>query len=232
MSLKLDNNLYYLNPLGLSRPLVVIPAAGYGQRVGSPPAKELMNHPHYKNLTFMDAAIQKIHEWGGEPFVITRKNKNALVEWLIQNNVSYFLIDESPEWVSTLIQSSFFWREKNLLLLPDSEFLPLNIGKLLIDDLDRYPMSVATHLVTDGQYWGTLKCEENLESPFWTFYEKYKNTSEPVSLAWGLIAFRGTLESLKFWYQYEKSQISQTGVSVSFSLILRELEQYKDLQRG
>jgi len=112
-------------------PLVLIPAAGFGTRVGSPAAKELFLNASGSPLIAFGLDQARLRGW--PVHVITRKEKTELIRYLEDYrqmwsvDVEIQLIEPSREWPDTLLKSQPFWREKNLLCLPDTVFEPLEV---------------------------------------------------------------------------------------------------------
>jgi len=202
---------------------VIIPAAGFGTRVGSPPAKELLPHPKYK-MSFLEKALERVLSSGAKPLVISRVDKTHLNRWLFESKIPHILVTPTFEWVETVMLSSPYWVEKNLLLLPDADFSPETIIHNLLHDLDHFDLSFGVFDVLDIQKWGAV-----IESDGKFFItEKYKS-SQPGT-AWGLIAFqKGTAN--QFWEIYQQSQLTHQWLELAFKLNLRRLDYFEDLTR-
>jgi hypothetical protein len=170
------------------KPLILVPAAGFGRRVGSPEAKELFLRDD--GTLLIDLAIQTGTQRGWPVHVITRPEKKTLIRYLEQfSNVTVQLIGATFDWPETLLLSEPHWHPWNLVFLPDMDFKPQSI----VDDLqfmmslEKADVITANHVVTDPQKWGLLWPEKD-----WglTVGEKVPvNTSEP-RWAWGLYAFK------------------------------------------
>ena len=87
---------------------IIIPAAGFGTRVGSPEAKEMLILQDQQPL--IDFAIQLAKENQAVAHVITRKEKKSLIAHLQnQTAVNIQLIEPSKEWPDTILKSKDFW---------------------------------------------------------------------------------------------------------------------------
>lgn len=162
---------------------IIIPAAGFGKRVGSPPAKELFPHPTSGKPLIEEALLKA--KTVGQPLVITRPDKTELIEYLKQHSVDYYLIDATREWPNTVLLSQPHWLENNLLLLPDTDFLATIILSQLLEGLQTSPVTLGVFPVVDSGNWGMIKSDEHklmiADKPRMGFSEM---------LAWGLIGFK------------------------------------------
>ena len=57
---------------------VVIPAAGFGSRMGNPVAKEMLTNPG-TGLKFVNLSLQQAKNMGAKIILITRKEKKELI---------------------------------------------------------------------------------------------------------------------------------------------------------
>lgn len=119
------------------------------------------------------------------PVVISRKDKHDLNTFLTsyESKVKLCLIDASEEWTHSVCLSVDYWGEKNILLLPDSRFAPVDILKKIDQSLERFDLSFATFEVQDPSQWGIV-LPGDLE-----IVEKPAQVTKQF-LAWGLIGFR------------------------------------------
>ena len=99
-----------------SKPLLLLPAAGFGTRVGSPNAKEIFFGANGGPLIEASLHQARLRDWAVH--VITRKEKTDLLNYLkeYQNkyfnpdqvdgfNISIQIIEPSREWPDTLLKS-------------------------------------------------------------------------------------------------------------------------------
>lgn len=175
------------------KPLCIIPAAGFGTRAGQLPseAKELLIDP-MTGKPLICWAIEHAINAGLTPLVITRREKQALRIFLEATYnaqkmpaVKILVLDEpSREWPETILKSAEYWRERNLLLLPDIRFEP---SAFMIRDLvnqlhpELTPVAFAGAKVLEPQKFGVLSRGMVAEKP--------KDGWAPNAKAWCLIAF-------------------------------------------
>ena len=196
--------------------LVIIPAAGFGTRVGSPPAKELLPHPHYPHLNFLEKAIERANFINAIPLVVTRTDKEVLNLWLEERQIPHLQVTQTSEWVESVRLTEMFWKKRNLLLLPDTDFSPESI----LEDLIEYEIGAGVFQVEDLRLWGGI--EQNRISE--------KLSAGGPGLAWGVLSF--SQEKGKFfWDLYEKAQKTQNWVSLPVNIEMLKLNWFKDLTR-
>lgn len=129
------------------KPLVLIPAAGFGRRMGSPMSKELL--PLRAGRPLIEAPLEWCADRHWPVLVITRQEKINLIEYLSRREnasdgeglsaqrpkvrktssspVDTLLVSATKDWPDTLLASGDHWHEWNLVLLPDVDFAPLEI---------------------------------------------------------------------------------------------------------
>ncbi len=212
----------FLSKLTASR--VIIPAAGLGTRVGSPAAKELLQHPYY-SMSFMEKALERVDRAGASALVISRDDKKVLNDWLMEREVPHIQIKKTPEWVQTIWASRDYWGKKNLLLLPDTEFSPEHVMSEIFSDLDTYQVSFGVFSVENLSLWGGVKREGE------DIYIAEKLANAESGLAWGLIGFQGE-SGESFWKNYLIAQSSKNWVKITQTVSMHRLEKFEDLTRG
>ena len=217
-----------LSSSALARPLVLIPAAGYGVRVGSPPAKECLPHPHQPHKSFIEVAYDRIQSWGADPLLIVREDKAALIDkWRsLAPEGSYLLVPPTPDWVQTLLLSSPYWRASNLLLLPDVEWAPTAAPTQILKALDQsfYQMAFLLHTVSHPKPWGIVTSSQlAFEKPSFDIGQSFK--------AWGLVGFCSSPEVIQFWREYQESAKTNVGARIPEPFWQGELESFEDLTR-
>jgi dTDP-glucose pyrophosphorylase len=167
---------------------VLIPAAGFGKRVGSPPAKELLFHEN-EGAPMIQWGLDLVKKSQMKAVVITRSQKTTLLDYLEKARNAYpidiCLIDSSEEWPHTILQSQAYWGEKNFVLLPDTRFAPLNILTQMSEALDSADVCFATFHVEDKKTWGVIQPTKD----GWSVAEK-PGAWETNAQAWGLFSFR------------------------------------------
>lgn len=209
------------------KPLVILPAAGFGTRMGSPPAKEILPGPLGSPL--IETALRQAQVRGWPVHVITRRAKTELISYLseYQNSqgleISIQLIESSQEWPDTVLQSQKFWRQRNLLCLPDTVFQPTGIW----DDLVRSQASLSAALfeVADGRSWGVMRktatAVEICEKP---------QEGRAGMKAWGLLSFQPEAGRVLLQAQLA-SAFHHQWISLEQSFEFFDLESFKDLTR-
>lgn len=205
---------------------IIVPAAGYGTRVGMPMSKELFTNA--EGLYLIDKAI-KIGEVHQIPVhIITRKEKINLIEYLKQfSHVTTQIINPSREWPDTILQSKPFWSKKNLLILPDTTWSPMNIEIELLNDLSEFDLSIGAFKENNLRTWGAF---DTLTSSY-TLIEKPVDQNLESFLAWGLIAFKNEIGSDLFNLILE-STIDHQLKKTHFNFNYRILDSFIDLTRG
>lgn len=162
---------------------IIIPAAGFGTRVGSPLSKELILH---ENEPMIDHAIRIAKSLHARALIITRKEKTNLIEHLKQfDHVDVQIIEPSKEWPHTILQSEPHWAENNLLILPDTRWSPEYVYLKMLESLNHHKLSVGYFSPEALNTWGCFK----LHSYYYTLCEKPQDQLELDYKAWGLLAF-------------------------------------------
>lgn len=207
---------------------MLIPAAGYGRRVGSPPAKELMAGPSGEPmiLNALKAAARRC--WPA--LVITRDDKLELIRFLQsldsrEYNVAVQTIGPSRDWPDTLLQSQPRWRAKNLVVLPDTEWAPESALDDLNFALNVSDVAFGSHCVKSQKTWGVLQAEGETLS----LCEK-PQISTGVS-AWGLYGFRRDAGPSLLKAQSESTQDHRWRVLKLQATEIR-LSTFRDLTRS
>lgn len=170
--------------------LVLIPAAGLGTRVGSPPAKELMPHPQ-TGRPLMTEALLKVEKFGARPLVITREQKTELNQFLQKVKAPSIVLQEmTREWPETILKTEAYWRTWNFVLLPDTVYEPQSAMQMMWDkiSLSRVQAMFATFPVDDFSTWGAVKTDR----PF-ALCEKAQGNLGRSWRAWGIFAFHRSI---------------------------------------
>jgi hypothetical protein len=210
----------------MQKPLVLLPAAGFGTRVGSPEAKELMLGPQGRPL--IDSALEQAAVRSWPVHVITRKEKRSLIQYLQSKNdieISIQVIEPSREWPDTLFKSKPFWRERNLLCLPDTQYAPLSIWDRLASS--QAPLAAAVFSPPAFDKWGVLR---KADSNRLEICEKPQDQREQMR-AWGLLSFTKAIGEALFSAQLE-STFDHQWKSLTIESEFFELDAFEDLTRA
>lgn len=201
---------------------LIIPAAGLGSRMNMPnnQSKELLINP-YTNEPLIEYSLDLADHFGISPLVITRIEKQDLIQYCAVRGIETMIIGVKGEWANTVLQSKAWWDDDNILVLPDTIFNDeyetiknikngLNLGNNAV---------FALHRVRDVSNWGYINNYEITEKPI-------GNIS--VGFAWGLIGFKKTygeklfsalqtknnplqLENCGFTYLQSFNDLTRTG---------------------
>lgn len=208
--------------------MILCPAAGYGRRMGSPDAKELLPHP-FKNKKMIEVPLEYAQKHHMHVHVISREDKVALNNFLesrSEQNVSFQKIQVTGEWPESILKSKFDWGEQNLLWLPDTDFDQSVIQKIFLL-LDQYEIVFATFSVSDPHLWGLIReTDEGFE-----IGDKPAHTN-PTDKAWGLIGFRKNAGEHLFTQIHKSNQDKSWKAILTHSLTQVSLEYFVDLTRG
>ncbi len=141
--------------------LTIIPAAGFGTRVGtdSNKSKELMIDP-VTNKPLIEYWLDFVVN----PFLIIRKEKQDLIDYCNERGIQYMITETTKEWPQTVLKSKSFWKKNNILILPDTRF---DDSPTQYDLLIKYSkkLGFAVHKVDDLSKWGAVKVGKTSEKP-------------------------------------------------------------------
>jgi dTDP-glucose pyrophosphorylase len=209
---------------------MIIPAAGFGLRVGRPAAKELL--PDSSGEPLILWWLQRAAEIEANVHLITRYEKQVLVDFVSQAcekmnlNFSVQRIESSKEWPDTVLQSEKFWSEKNILVLPDTRFEPVRILKEISSALESFEIVTAVFSVENPELWGMTRQSQHHQ---FEICDKPARTPEGA-LAWGLLGFQKQAGALLFqsildsYFDKKWKLISKKNLSLG-------LEKFEDLTR-
>ena len=228
--IKTENNNFHNS----EKPLLIIPAAGFGRRAGSPLSKELILGADQEPL--INRSLQQAAELKWPVHMITREEKIDLIEhveqFCQQNEIECHIqaIPASKEWPETVLQSEPFWRQKNILILPDTSFEPVNILKDMVQKLNSADLVVAGFKPKDSfSTWGFFRkiSEEQLqlcEKP----NDRFDCNQE--TKAWGLLGFRKEFGKALFAAQLE-STFDHSWKAIKAKMLFSELTNFQDETR-
>ncbi len=215
----------------------LIPAAGFGKRVGEPPAKELLIDPENQR-PLIDWSLQLAIDLGLKPVVITRESKTSLRAYLDEywhsRGVEVHLVSHSKEWPDSILQSEVLWGPINLMLLPDTRFEPISLVKQLIHDCenDKDASFGFFRTIERLDTWGVLD---------WSASRTLKICEKPKTLPrisspqdkmapWGLISFKKEVGKNLFSDLLGSNQ-SHEWFEFRNSYSLHELNSFRDITR-
>ena len=211
-----------------SPPTVLIPAAGFGRRMGSPEAKELM--PLREGQPLIDEPLKMALQRNWQVVLITRKEKKSLVDHVLKYkemglSLEVLYVLPTKEWPESLLLSKEKWNLWNLVVLPDTFYAPFHIWDQMFEatnsDID---LVVAQHSVSCSSKWGVL----NPDTKGLVIAEKQKGFPK----AWGLYMFSEIwgerILKAQLQSQQENKLIELAGCR-SFAL---DLDVFGDFTRG
>lgn len=212
--------------------LLLLPCAGFGRRVGSPLIKEMLPIG-LNSRPLIDFSLNVAIQYQFDVHLITRSEKRTLVEYAKQflsgSSVRFTFqdIDPSKEWPDTLLKSVKYWHEENLVVLPDTQWTPLESVQEVADQLKVVDATYGTFEAADFKTWGfvsaglsSLKICEKPQTPLSSDFK-----------AWGLMAFRGNAgESIL--RAHLESTITHEIQTLPLSSLAINLKSFRDLTRG
>lgn len=166
---------------------IIIPCAGFGTRVGSPIAKEL-NPSKVDGLPLIHFILNEAVKRDWEIHIITRKEKIPLIEYVKNFPKTYVqIVEPTKEWPQSILNSSDFWGEHNILVLPDTYFSPVGILDDIASLLCCYESLYGIIEKNDYSTWGVV----DTNSKDLKLIEKPRPSElTPHHKAWGLIGFQ------------------------------------------
>lgn len=210
---------------------ILLPAAGRGTRMGSPNSKEVLVNPQY-NIPYIQFAIESVSDLDCQIMIITRKEKSALVDWAnsyqklnSKSNVKLFFIDRSDEWPDSILKAKPVWLEKNIVLLPDTDWQPQKQVLKIADRLSEFD-AVYGVFSTEKLNWGFVR----ITNEGFELVEKPKQ-STPEFMAWGQIGFKREVGE-KIFSAHLESTIDHQIKAISVRSSLLYLDSFFDRTRG
>ena len=204
---------------------VILPAAGFGRRVGSPPAKEMLPHPQ-TGRPLIGEVLNRLLPWGWAVHVVTRREKTELRDFLSRfPHVGVQTVNATLEWPDSVLSSKEAWADFNLLYLPDSEWTPVSLLPEMFLALEHHEVVFAGFKVQNPESWGVVR----FESQGITIADKPREFDK-IEWAWGSMAFRREVGRELFTRILLANQ-SGTWQKLSLSVARLEMESYVDLTR-
>jgi len=228
--------------------LCLIPAAGFGKRVGQPQAKEMLIDPE-NGEPLINWSIRVALNFGLKPLVITRPEKTNLIEYLKREwpEAEIFLINSSREWPHSLLLSEAQWVDVNLMLLPDTRFGPIELVSSLIEDCrtKAFDASFAYFETSESlKTWGVLDLDEfSYRKNIWTPKDagsQIRICEKPIIeqlsakhpyYPWGFFAFRKKIGQ-ELFSGLLNSSFSHEWFELNGTVNLHQLSYFKDMTRS
>lgn len=178
-----------------TKPLVIIPAAGFGRRVGSPNSKEILRLDQGRPLIETAFSESEARKW--PLHLLTRSEKTELIDYSLKrglSNLQIQYVSVTKEWPATVLLSEPVWHEWNLLFLPDLLFRPLTVLDQMIEAVGQRPelrVVAAGTMTSKPQLWGCLKTvHAQASSDGKQGFSICEKPQESLSeWAWGLMMF-------------------------------------------
>jgi hypothetical protein len=209
-----------------SIPRVLIPAAGFGKRAGFPESKEMLPR-RCTGRPLIEQPILLALNRGWKPLVITRKEKRTLTAFVKAfKDCEILEVTETEEWPDSLLKSRDIWSDSNIVILPDTEFSPLEIIDEMNSKLREGAESVfSVFEVSDASPWGMIAKRGNE----YFLCEKPKVFSSH-QLAWGLFGFKKNAGEHLLKMMLE-STLDHQWKALKTSPMLLNLSGFSDLTR-
>lgn len=212
---------------------IVIPAAGFGSRMGGPISKEMLVNPA-TGLKFIDLSLQQAKILGAKVVLITRKEKKELIQYVTsfceEQRLLLEVLEIQPtsEWPETVLMSEHCWTERNLLLLPDTDWQPSNFVQQLIQDWDRNPSEVIYGVFPSHKNnWGYVKVVEGL----WLCEKPQSSIDLDGYQAWGMIGFKKEIGA-KLFREHLTSTFDHQVKFLKISAQIKKMDAFFDRTRG
>lgn len=145
----------------------IIPCAGFGTRMNMSPnqSKEMLEDPK-TGEPLINFALNLCVKHEIEPLIITRAEKTDLIAHCRNWSIQVQIIIPEGEWMDTVLMSQPNWHKHNVLILPDTRFLPTDILADIKCDLSLgAASSIALHSVGDADKWCILRQYNLIEKP-------------------------------------------------------------------
>ncbi len=211
------------------KPLIIIPAAGFGTRVGAPMAKEMLVRGSGQPMIQFALNIAKTFDW--PTHVLTRKEKVNLIEYLghVQSN-DIQLVEPTIEWPATILQAKDYLHDWNFLILPDTRFTPIEILKVMWDNRKKSLLHYACFTVNDPEHWGIIS---QIEGNCFISEKCNSQKDERLpqeSLAWGVILFHK--DAFSVFHLHLQSTLERIPKKISYPISIYQLDSFVDLGRN
>lgn len=162
----------------------IIPACGYGTRVGMEPnqSKEMLWNKDAGYL--IDYSIKLCNDYGITPLIITRKEKTDLIQY-VEDKAELLIMEPGKEWADTVWKSKEAWGDYNILLLPDARWSSEAeiLKQLKYHASSRLNLTIATHTIEDPSKWCVVSANNT------ALIEKPQDAAKGVWEAFGVLGF-------------------------------------------
>lgn len=203
----------------------IIPAAGLGTRMGSPPqGKEMLIDPITKERV-IDWSIKLALENKLLPIIAVSSKKLELRHYIrTKYPMAYVVqVNHVNEWPDTVLAVSEYWHAAcNVLILPDTRFNPTALSSLLTQSTE---ISYAVHTIDVPAKYGIVRalnnCIVTAEKP---------GSGAAGTLAWGLIKWTTWDSGQKIFDTYRTKGKWIKLLTDSVSLV--RLEWFRDITRN
>lgn len=202
----------------------IIPCAGFGTRMNMRPdqSKEMLPDPaNASKERIIDYSLKLCRFFHLDPLVIVRKEKQDLIKYMKELGIEMLTIEPCGEWYDTVMESQFHWHEDNLLILPDTRFIPYRRPVLEIKTgLELGSNAVfALHKTEEPGKWGIINDYRIFDKPKHLAGEQW---------AWGLVGFKSTYGEKIFntLDNLDKDKVRLSNVGFTY------LESFEDITRG
>lgn len=210
---------------------IVIPAAGFGSRMGNPVSKEMLFNPA-TGLKFITYSLEQALLLKAKVILVTRKEKQELIQYVEsfcqehQLLLDILVIEPTGEWPETVLMSEHSWSGMNFLLLPDTDWKPVNFLQNLMHVWLQKPSEVIYGVFeSDKNTWGYVKVQDGLY-----LCEKPQQKLDGFS-AWGIIGFRKEAGS-RLFKEHLSSTFDHQIKFLKLSCQLVKMDAFFDRTRG
>jgi UTP-glucose-1-phosphate uridylyltransferase len=166
----------------------IIPCAGFGTRIKmlSHESKEMLIDPNNPDKYLIDYSLDLCYKYNIDPVVITRPEKQDLINYLKTKECELIICKPGKEWAETVLKSQGLWGDKNILLLPDTRFDVDALEKVIQLMHYNYKLVTAVHNIsnTESDKWGTVTKDHIFEK-----WPRFSGNDEAKLLAWGILGF-------------------------------------------
>lgn len=195
---------------------LILPCAGYGTRMqmSLDKSKELLE---YKGKPLIEFSLSLAATFDLTPLVITRAEKQDLIQYCKEREIETKIIEVSGEWPDTILKSQDKWTNDNILMLPDTVFDPEEetIASLIMGLRLGNNAVFALHKVEDPSKWGVIDDYVLHEKP----------THLTKGYAWGVIGFKGSYGKTIFSHCSKKYPLILHNTGFTY------MNNFKDLTR-